>query len=101
MKGLVSEEKRLEKGQLMINKLKNPATNNQLIFFSDEKNFSQDQKEKRKNNRWLCTDISKVPVVMATKFPAIVMVSGVVSNKGDMMPPYIFAKGLKINTKNT
>jgi hypothetical protein len=38
---------------------------------------------------------------MAIKFPAIVMVLGVVSNEGDMMLPYIFAEGLKINTKNT
>ncbi len=35
----------------MINKLKNNAADSQLIFFSDERNFSQDQKENRKNNR--------------------------------------------------
>jgi hypothetical protein len=83
----------------MLNKLKNPAANNQLIFFSDEKNFSQDQKVNKKNNRWLCANISEVPVVMATKFPATVMVLGVVSNEGDVMLPDIFAKGLKINTE--
>jgi hypothetical protein len=36
---------------------------------------------------------------MATKFPATVMVLGVVSNEGDVVPPHIFAKGLKINTE--
>ncbi len=35
----------------MLNKVKNPAANNQLIFFSDEKNFSQDQTVNKKNNR--------------------------------------------------
>jgi len=44
----------------------------------------------QKNNRWLCGDPSEVPVVMKTKFPATVMVLGVVSNKGDVMPPHIF-----------
>ncbi len=38
---------------------------------------------------------------MVIKFPAIVMVLGVVSNEGNMMLPYIFTKGLKISTKNT
>ncbi len=94
-----TKERRLEKAKLLLNKLKNPAANGQLIFISDEKNFSQDQKVNKKNNRWLCADISEVPIVMATKFPATVMVLGVVSNEGDMMPPHIFAKGLKINTE--
>jgi hypothetical protein len=53
----------------------------------------------RKNNRWLCANISEVPIVMATKFPGTVMVLGVVSNEGDVMPPHIFAKGLKINNE--
>jgi AraC-like DNA-binding protein len=72
----VTKERRLEKAKLLLNKLKNPAANGQLIFFSVGKNFSQDQKINRKNNRWLCSDISKVPIVMSTKFPATVMVPG-------------------------
>ncbi len=35
---------------------------------------------------------------MVTKFPANVMVLSVVSNKGDVMPPHIFRKGLMVNT---
>ncbi len=35
---------------------------------------------------------------MATKFPANVMVLSVVSNEGDVMPPHIFPKGLRVNT---
>ena len=81
------------KGQL----LRLSSSKGQLIFFSDKKNFLQDQKVNRKNNRWLCSDISKGPIMMASMFPATVMVLGVISNEGDVMPPHFFAKGLKIN----
>jgi hypothetical protein len=50
-----------------------------------------------RNNRWLCDAPSEVPIVMKTKFPATVMVLGVVSNKGDMMPPNVFEPGLRVN----
>ena len=40
-----------------------------------------------------------VPRVMKTKFPATVMVFGVVSSEGYIMSPHIFEVGLKINTK--
>lgn len=93
---VATKQRRLEKAKLLLNRLKNPRVANQLIFFSDEKNFSQDQVANRRNNRWLCSDPSEVPVVMATKFPATVMVLGVVSNEGDVMPPHFFPKGLRL-----
>ena len=37
--------------------------------------------------------------MMKTKFPATVMVFGVVSSEGHIMPPHIFKVGLKVNTK--
>ena len=40
-----------------------------------------------------------IPRVMKTKFPAMVMVFGVVSSEGHIMPPHIFKVGLKVNTK--
>ena len=40
-----------------------------------------------------------VPRVMKTKFPVTVMVFGVVSSEGHIMPPYIFEVGLKVSTK--
>ena len=40
-----------------------------------------------------------VPRVIKTKFPATVMVFGMVSSEGHIMPPYIFEIGLKVNTK--
>ena len=40
-----------------------------------------------------------VPRVMKTKFPATVMVFGVVSSEGHIMLPHIFEVGSKVNTK--
>ena len=40
-----------------------------------------------------------VPRGMKTKFPATVMVFGVVSSEGHIMPPHIFEVSLKVNTK--
>ena len=48
---------------------------------------------------WIATNNRDVPRVMKTKFPATVMVFGVVSSEGHIMPPYIFKVGLKVNTK--
>ncbi|EFN86088.1 Transposable element Tcb2 transposase, partial [Harpegnathos saltator] len=49
------------------------------------------------NDRWLCSHPTQVPHVMHTKFPATVMVLGVVSNEGHVMPPHFFCQGLRVN----
>ena len=48
---------------------------------------------------WIATNNRDVPGVMKTKFPATVMVFGVVSGEGHIMLPHIFEVGLKVNTK--
>ena len=48
---------------------------------------------------WIATNNRDVPRVMKTKFPATVMVFGVVSSEGHIMSPQIFEVGLKVNTK--
>ena len=48
---------------------------------------------------WIDTNNRDLPRVMKTKFPATVMVFGVVSSEGHIMPPHIFEVGLKVNTK--
>ena len=48
---------------------------------------------------WIATNNRDVPGVMKTKFPATVMVFGVVSSEGHIMQPNIFEVGLKVNTK--
>lgn len=90
-------ERRADKAARLLVKLKHPQAQNQLIFFSDEKNFCQDQKVNKRNDRWLCADVEEVPVVMSTKFPATVMVLGVISSEGDVMPPFFFEEGLRVN----
>ena len=47
---------------------------------------------------WIPTNNRDVPRVMKTKFPATVMVFGVVSSEGHIMPPHIFEFSLKVNT---
>ena len=47
---------------------------------------------------WIATNNRDVSRVMKTKFPATVMVFGVVSSEGHIMPPHIFEVGLKVNT---
>ena len=42
-----------------------------------------------------------MPRVMKTKFPATVMVFGVVLSEGHIMPPHIFEVGLKVTPKCT
>ena len=48
---------------------------------------------------WIATNNRDVLMVMKTKFPATIMVFGVVLSEGHIMPPYIFEVGLKDNTK--
>ena len=48
---------------------------------------------------WIATNNRDVPRVIKTKFPATVMVFGVVSSEGHIMPPHMFEVGLKVNTK--
>ena len=48
---------------------------------------------------WIATDNRDVSRVMKTKFLATVIVFGVVSSEGHIMPPHIFEVGLKVNTK--
>lgn len=88
---------RLEKSKKLLQKIKHPLASNMLWFFSDEKNFCQDQANNRQNNRWLAQNREDVPRVMKTKYPAHVMVFGVISSEGHVMPPYIFEEGLRVN----
>ena len=46
---------------------------------------------------WIATNNRDVPKVMKTKFPATVMVFGMVSSEGHIMPLQFFKVGLKVN----
>jgi hypothetical protein len=99
LRNATTNERRLAKAKMLLNKLKAPSANGQLTFFCDEKNFSWDQKINRKNNQWLCLDISELPIMITTKVLASVMVLGGFSNKGYVIPPISILRGLKINAK--
>ena len=93
-----AKEKQLKYCQKLLNKLKHRLQRNMIWFFSDEKNFCQDQVVNSQNNCWLAACSKNVPKVMQTKFLATVMVFGVVLSEGHIMLPYIFPKGLMVNT---
>ena len=61
--------------------------------------LTTDQSYDSQNHRWIATNNMDVHRVMKTKFSAMVMVLGVVSSEGHIMPPHIFEVGLKVNTK--
>lgn len=65
-----------------------------ILYFSDEKNF--DQVNKRRD-RWFVCRPSAVASVIHTKFPATVVILGVVSNEEQVMPPYFLLQGLGNN----
>ena len=48
---------------------------------------------------WIATIKRDMPRVMKTKFPATVIVFGVLSSEGHITSPHIFEVGLKVNTK--
>ena len=59
---------RLIKSVGLLNKLKHPKKPNMLWFFSNEKNFCQDQVHNSQNHRWIATNNRDVHRVMKTKF---------------------------------
>ena len=61
--------------------------------------WQQDHCQHRQMHIWIATNNRDVARVMKTKFLAMVMVFGVVSSEGHIMPPHIFEVGLKVNTK--
>ena len=55
--------------------------------FSDEKNFDQHQEVCSWNDMRLCVNPAEVPVAVCAKFPAIIVVFGVVSSEGYIITP--------------
>ena len=84
-------EQWLIKGTALLNELKHGSSSH-VRYFLDEKKFIQDKLHNRQNNRFITDDPEEVPIVMSTKFPTFVMVLGVVSSDGDVMPPYFFPR---------
>ena len=83
-----TKDRRLLNSTKLLNKLKHPKESNMLWFFSNEKNFCQDQAHNRQKHQWIAMCPNDVPRVMKTKFPNMVMVFGVISSDRDVMPPH-------------
>ena len=71
----------------------------QLILSTDPSYGDRTIASTLKMQIWIATNNRDVSTVMKTKFPATVMVFGVVSSEDHIMPPHIFEVGLKVNTK--
>ena len=71
----------------------------QLMLSTDPSYDNRNIVSTLKMQIWIATNNRDVHRVMKAKFPATVMVFGVVSSEGYIMSPYIFEVDLKVNTK--
>ena len=93
----VGKARRVERGTLLMNWMKRKP--GLVRVFSDEKNWTVDQKRNARNDRFLASCPSEVPPIMKTKHPASVMCLGVVTSDGKTMPLHWFQKGLRMGAK--
>ena len=78
-----ARENCLTKGKKLLSKVIHPAEPQTMWFFSDEKNFCQDQQHNTQNIRWLAYSPKDIPRVIQTKFSQTVTVFGSVPCDGD------------------
>ena len=96
------QDDHLKKARKLLNKPKHPEEPRTLGFFSEEKNFCQDQLQGQdqltQNNRWLAFSPPEVPRVTKTRFPQIVMVFSCLSSEDDVMHFHIVKEGLRLKS---
>ena len=89
----------MSESDTMFNKRDRRCAAVQLMLSSDPSYDNRTIASTLKMQIWIATNTRDVPRMMKTKFPATVMVFGVVSSEGHIIPPHIFKVGLKVNTK--
>ena len=89
----------MSESDTMFNKRDRICATVQLKFSTDPSYDNRTIISTLKIQIWIAMNNKDVLRVMKTKFPATVMVFGVVSSEGYIMPPHIFEVGLKVNTK--
>ena len=90
---------RLNKAKKLLSTLKNPKEPYPLIFFSDQKNFSQDHKVNTRNSS--VSAVTQPTFLLSWRASSLQLtVIGVVSSEGHVMPPHFFPKGLWIAVQN-
>lgn len=57
-------------------------------MFYNKKNFAQNQKVNRRNDRWRRASPDEVFTVMQTKFLSSAMVLAIAGNEGHVVPPH-------------
>ena len=90
-----TKETRLFKAKRLLYQLKKqkPGT---VRVFSDKKFFTVDQVHNKRNDRMVVKKGTKPKPIMKTKFPAKVMVLGIVASDGNKCPPIFIKEGLKV-----
>ena len=68
----------------------------QLMLSTDQSYDNRTIASTLKIQIWIAMNNRDMPRAIKTKFPATVMVFGVVSREGHIMPPHIFDDGLKV-----
>ena len=89
----------MSESDTMFNKRDQRCAAVQLMLSSDPSYDNRTIASTFKMQIWIVTNNRDVPRVRKTRFPATVIVSGVVSSEGHTLPPHIFEVGLKVNTK--
>ena len=89
----------MSKSDTMFNKRHQRYDTVQLMLSTDPSYDNRTIASTLKMQIWIAMNNRDLPRVMKTKFPATIMVFGVVSSEGRIMPPHIFEIGLKVNTK--
>ena len=85
---LATKDKRKGCTRKLLITLKYPFQPNMLCFFSDEKNFCQDQIVNSQDNCRIALSPQNVLTLMKTKHPVHIMVLGVFIIDSDVMPPF-------------
>ena len=89
----------MSKSETMFNDRDRRCAAVQLMLSTDPSYDNRTIASTLKMQIWIAMNNRDVPRVMKTKFPATVMVFGVVSSEGHIMLPHIFEACLKVNTK--
>ena len=89
----------MSESDTMFNERGRRCTAVQLILSTDPTYDNMAIASTLKMQIWIATNNRDVPRVMKTTFLAMVMVFGVVSSEGHIMPTHIFEVYLKVNTK--
>ena len=89
----------MSESDTMFNERDRKCTAVQLMHSTDPSYDNRTITSTLKMQIWIAKNNRDVPRVMKTKFPVTVIVFGVVSCKGHIMPSHILEVGLKVNTK--